>query len=160
MEKEERLSKMQLKILTLLHSYANNISWETVMDENNEPTCWKYNHLLYTDLRKKLKIHKLTLTEICKKSEIPPNILPIKLMMMNIIQRDKFENQWDDDSLKASYSRSIKNLRKKGLISIGYTKTKPREKVIAFTQKGYDLICKKLKITQDISNTQEEQHGT
>jgi hypothetical protein len=144
-EKDERLSKLQLKILDIMYKIIESGEDLVNFVENNEITGWVKSWAVYYNLRKRLRIHKLTFLEIVKKSGIDPNIIPLKLMTMGIIERDNFENQWDDDCLKVSFSRSIHNMRRKGLIKIGNVKNS-KEQVLAFTEKGFTLYKKKMKM--------------
>ena len=142
--KDERLSRLQQKILTLMYKFIKKRSCERVRNDDGSLTPWIYERYVYWELRKNLKIHKLTKKEIRKKLGISAAKFRLRLLRLSIVEKERLLNQWDDASLKASYSRSLMNLWKKKLILVGFTSEKPRKRVMAFSNKGYKVIRKKL----------------
>ena len=148
---DERLSRLQLKILKAMNKELLEQNWCVVRDKNEEPTIWIYNWAVYRDVRKAYRKRRLSLQEICEKKNISAEIMKKKLKSISIFDRRDYLDQWNDDSLRVSYYRSIQNLYKKGLIEVGYTRNGDKAKVMTFTQKGYDLFCKKIKKKKDMN---------
>ena len=144
MMKDERLSRLQQKILTLMYKFIKKRGGERVRNDDGSVTPWVYERSVYYELRKNLKIHKLTRKEICEKLGASSAKLRLRLMSLGTVEKERLLNQWDDASLKSSYSRSLMNLWKKKLILVGFTSEKPRKRVMAFSTKGYKVIRKKL----------------
>jgi len=141
---DERLSSLQRKILMLMYTFIEKQDVEIHRNQAGSPTAWIYQIYLYKKLRENMKIHKLTFQEICERDGISPNSIMLKLRLMSSGYRERYLNQWDDDSFKASYYRCITNLYDKGLIQVAITKTKPKIRVITFSDKGYKLLKKKI----------------
>lgn len=144
--KDERLSKLQRKIMKVMYKEMLEQSWCVVRETNGASTTWIYNWAVYRDIRKAYRKRQLSLKEICEKKNVSPEIMKKKLQSIGIFYRRDFFDQWNDESLRVSYYRSIKNLYQKGLIVVGYTRDEDTAKVIAFTQKGFELFKKKMKI--------------
>ena len=59
MMKDERLSRLQQKILTLMYKFIKKRGGERVRNDDGSVTPWVYERSVYYELRKNLKIHKL-----------------------------------------------------------------------------------------------------
>ncbi len=133
---DERLSKLQGKILVIMFKELIDSSWATFRNDKGESTNYLYKSIIYTILRKELKIHKLTTKERLEKEPY----LQLKMMSASMMDRDRLLNQWDDSCLKVSFSRAIKNMREKELIKQVRVKRTPSDKLICFTKKGIDKL--------------------
>lgn len=132
MMKDERMSKLQRVILSELRKIVLD-GWFGVEIPYE---------VLYGNVRRRLRIRKKPLEVICEESGIPPELIPLRVMRMNFEEKDRFFNKYYDESLKVSFSRSLRNLRVKKLVYlIAYKGSKHKKiKYIVFTKKGWALM--------------------
>lgn len=141
---DKRVSRLQKKILTLMYAIIQKQDVEVHRNQYGLPTAWIYQIYLYKKLRENLKIHKLTFQEICERDGVSPKSILLKLRLMSPGYKERYLNQWDDDKFKASYYRSITHLYDKGLIQVAFTKTKPKVRMITFSDEGYKVVKNKI----------------
>lgn len=141
---DERLNRLQRKILTLMYAFIEKQDMEIHRNQDGSPTLWIYQIYLFKKLRENMNIHKLTFQEICERDGISPQSIMLKLHLLIPGYRERYLNQWDDDRFTSSYYRSIIHLYNKGLVKVAFTKRKPKIRVIAFSDKGYEVLKQKI----------------
>ncbi len=141
---DERLSRLQRKILTLMYTFIEKQDVEIHRKKDGSPTVWIYQIYLFKKLRETMNIHKLTFQEICERDGMSPQSILLRLRLLIPGYRERYLNQWDDERFTSSYYGSILHLYNKGLVKVAFTKRKPKVRVIAFSEKGYEVLKQKI----------------